>query len=134
MISSSRPPVGLGDEADSQRMRRQPLVAVTLEARHASPLRQDLAHRIRMQGGPADLPPLLMRRNGGPALRLATACQAGYACEGQVSVCAAPASALSRSYCRVQALQFDACIGRGELPVCLDVVLVAVLPQSGDFA
>lgn len=43
------------------------------------------------------------------------------------------ASTLSRSYCRVQALQLDACIGRSELPVCLGVVLVAVVLPGGDF-
>src|SRR6476646_12243257 len=44
-----------------------------------------------------------------------------------------PPSAPSRSYCGVQALQFDACVGSGELPVCLGVVLVAVLLPGGDF-
>ena len=43
------------------------------------------------------------------------------------------ASAPSRSYCRVKALQFDACVGSGELPVCLGVVVIAVLLPGGDF-
>src|SRR6476620_7312520 len=42
-------------------------------------------------------------------------------------------SAPSRSYCRVKALQFDACVGSGELPVCLGVVVIAVLLPGGDF-
>src|SRR4051794_37580134 len=42
------------------------------------------------------------------------------------------ARAPSRSYCRIEALQLDACIGSGELPVCLGVILIAVLLPGGD--
>src|SRR5271166_5534717 len=39
---------------DAQRMRAQPLEAVEFEPRHAGALRQDPAHRVRMQRGLAD--------------------------------------------------------------------------------
>jgi hypothetical protein len=42
-------------------------------------------------------------------------------------------SALSRSYYRVQPFQLGAGIGSGELPVCLGVVLVAILLLCSNF-
>ena len=68
--------VGLGDEADAQRMGGEPLGALDLEPGHPASVRQYPAHRIGVQRCTPICPALLMLRNSGPALRLATSCQA----------------------------------------------------------
>ena len=74
--------VGLGDEADAQRMRAQTIKSVDTEPGHADAVCQDSPNGIGMQRAGPMRSPVLMRRNSGPALRLATACQASKARTG----------------------------------------------------
>ena len=53
----------------------------------------------------------------------------GLSCRVRPSV----ASTLSRSHCGVQPLQLNACVGGGELPIGLGVVVVAASLPGGDF-
>ena len=80
--------IRLGDEADAQRMRAQPVEALDSPAR---PCATRCARIRRTASGCSAAspirPPVLMRRNSGPAWRLATACQASKARTGQVSAC-----------------------------------------------